>query len=243
MNIFRTISNYFRRKRELQELFDDIQDMDEVLLDKRLEVFQEIVSPAFAEIGLHNWNGKYRWFSDFSEEGIKHVIEYQVFKGYGGSFYYGICFDFIPTISGKKLIFHRTEKSTRIIYEKLIEGWQNDKEGKSSKPYKVKTFNEHKFRVSLNKVLWYNTPKIQKWFKANTTLAQITNSLLEDVKNPPYMHEFEGKIITYEYILAFIYKNKKDTETSQYWINKHFEKSSNTELEIELIQKKLDVMN
>jgi len=57
------------------------------------------------------------------------------------------------------------------------------------------------------------------------------------------MHEFEGKIITYEYILAFIYKKKKDHETSQYWINKHFEKSNNTELEIALIRKKLDAMD
>lgn len=239
MNIFRDIKNYFRRKREMQELFDDIKDIDEVLLDKRLEVFQEIVTPAFAEIGLHNWNGKYFWFSDFNEEGIKHVIEYHVFKGYGGSFSYGICFDFVPTISGKKLINHRTEKSTKIIYDKLLEGWQNDKERKKEKPYKVKTFNETKFRVSLNKVLWYNTPKIQKWFKANQTLDQITNSLVEDVKNPPYAYEFEGKIITYEYILTFIYKKKKDHKTSEYWMNKHVEKSFNTEIEIELIRKKL----
>ncbi len=221
------------------ELLDDIKDVDEVLLAKRLEVFEEVVNPAFAKIGLTNWNGKYHWFSDFNEDGIKHVIEYHVFKTYGGSFSYGICFDFIPTISGKKLINHRTEKSTKIIYEKLLEGWQNYKEDKRSKPYKIKTYNEHKFRCSLDKVLWYNTPKIKKWFKAHQTLDQIINSVLEDIKNPPFCYEFENKIITSEYILAFLYKKKQDSKNATYWINKHFEKAFNTEVEIEMIKKRL----
>lgn len=239
MNIFQNIKNYFRRKKEMWELWDDIQDKDEVFLEKRLEIFKEVATPELAKIGLTNWNGKYIWFSDFNEDGIKHVVQYHVLRGYLSSFSYGICFNFVPTISGKKLVNHRTEKSTKIIYDKLLEGWQNYKEDKSSKPYKVKLTNEKKFRVSLNKVLWYNTPKIEKWFKANQTLDQVIDSLLEDVKNPPFAYEFENQIISSEYILAFLFKQKNDLKVSEYWINRHFDKKVNTPIEVQLIWKKL----
>jgi len=241
MNIFQNIKNYFRREKEMWELWDDVQNMDEVLLEKRLEIFKEVATPKFAKIGFTNWNEKYIWFSDFNEDGIKHVIQYHPFKGYTGSFSYGICFDFIPTISGKKLVNHRTEKSTKIIFQKLLEGWQNYKEGKKVYPYKLNMSNKKKLRLSLDKVLWHNTPKIEKWFNANQTIDQVTHSLLEDIKNPPFMYEFEKPIIAPEYIIAFVYKKKNDVKSAEFWMNKYFEKKRNTSLEIQLIWKKLGI--
>mgnify|MGYP000448145884 CR=1 FL=1 len=41
LHIFKNIRNYFQRKQELRELFDDYQDVEEVLLEKRLEIFKE----------------------------------------------------------------------------------------------------------------------------------------------------------------------------------------------------------
>ena len=55
-------------------------------LKNGFEIFNEVVTPKFAEIGLNNWNGKYLWYSDFNKEGIKHVIEYNVFKSFGAHF-------------------------------------------------------------------------------------------------------------------------------------------------------------
>ena len=223
MNFFRKIKDIINRRKAIDEIYDDIKNLDEVLLVKRLEIFNEIVTPKFAKIGLNNWNGKYLWFSDFNEQGIKYVIEYNVFKGFGGSFSFGICYDFIPTISSqKKLIYHKTNKSTKIIYYKRLEGWQKSFEYNSPiNPDKISTVNEDKFRKSLNNVIENNISKLKEWFEENKTIEQNRLNLLNDINNPPY--EIGRRIISFEYILSFIYARKKDFDTAEYWINKHFE--------------------
>lgn len=143
MNIFKKIKDVIDRRKSIDNIHDDIQNLDEVLVEKRIEIFKEIVTPKFAEIGLNNWNGKYLWYSNFNEEGIKHVIEYNVFKYYGGSFTFGNCYNFIP------------------------------------------------------------------------------------------------RIISFEYILVFLFKQKKDNKIAKYWLGKHFEKCLNNEIEMELIKERI----
>ena len=75
MNIFKKIKEIFKRRKALNEIYDDLNNLDQVFLEKKLQIFNELITPRFAEIGLKNWNGKYLWFSDFNEEGIKHVVE------------------------------------------------------------------------------------------------------------------------------------------------------------------------
>jgi len=239
MNFFRKIKDIIDRRKAINEIYDDIKNLDEVLLEKRLEIFNEIVTPRFAEIGLNNWNGKYLWFSDFNDQGIKYVIEYNVFKGFGGSFSFGICYDFIPTISSKKkLIYHKTNKSTKIIYYKRLEGWQKNYENNNPiNPDKISTINEQKFRKSLNNVIENNIPKLKKWFEENKTIEQNRLSLLNDINNPPY--EVGRRIISFEYILSFIYARKKDFDTAEYWIKKHFEDRTD-KTEMDLILKKFN---
>lgn len=238
MSIFNKIRDLVNRRKAINDIYDDIKNLDEVLLEKRIAIFKEIVTPKFATIGLNNWDGKYLWFSDFNEEGIKHVIEYNVFKYYGGSFTFGNCFSFVPTISGKNLINHRTEKSTKIIYLKRLEGWQNKMENNSPiNPDKISTVNEKKFRDSLNKVLTENIPKLNKWFQENRTIEENIAGLLTDIKNPPF--EIGQRTISFQYVLGFLYKSTGDIESAEYWINKHFEKSLNTEDEKILITVKI----
>ncbi|RKD96875.1 hypothetical protein [Marinifilum flexuosum] len=239
MHIIKKIKNLIDRKRAIRRIFKDAESLDEVLLDKRLQIFREIVTPQFAEIGLKNWNGKYLWYSDFNNEGIKHVVEYNVFKIFGGSFTYGNCFSTVPSISGSRLVNHRTDKSTKIIYSKRLDGWQKSMaDGSPINPDKISTVNEEKFRKSLETVLSKNIPKLKKWFDEKTTLDQNISGLLEDIENPVF--EIGHKIISHEYILAFLYKQKANNESATYWINKHFEKSLNNQYEIELIKKRID---
>lgn len=238
MNIFSKIRDIIDRKKAINDIYDDIQNLGEVLLEKRIEIFQEIVTPKFAKIGLNNWNGKYLWYSNFNEDGVKHVIEYNVFKYYGGSFSFGNCFNFVPTISGKKLINHRTDKSTKIIYYKRLEGWQKKMKNNSSiNPDKISTVNEQKFRKSLNRVLIENIPKLKLWFDETNTIEKNISGLLTDIKNPPY--EIGQRIISFEYILGFLYKKNNDMESANIWINEHFEKSLNNELEISIITERI----
>lgn len=239
MNIFDRIKNIINRQKAVDEFYDDVENLEEVLLDKRLEIFQEVVSPRLAKIGLNNWDGKYLWFSDFNNEGIKHVVEYNVFKSFGGSFSYGNCFDCVPTISGKKLINHRTDKSTKIIYFKRLDDSQKSFEkNKSINTDRINTINEQKFRDSLEQVLFINAPKLKNWFSEKTTLEENISGLLYDVKNPTF--EIGQRIISSEYILAFLYKRKGDLESAEFWLKEHFKKGINSELEIELFTKKIN---
>ena len=226
MNFLRKIKDIINRRKAIDEIYNDIKNLDEVLLEKRLEIFNEIVTPKFAKIGLNNWNGKYLWFSNFNEQGIKYVIEYNVFKGFGGSFSFGICYDFIPTISSqKKLTYHKTNKLTKIIYYKRLEGWQKSYENNSPiNPDKISTVNEDKFRKSLNNVIENNISKLKEWFEENKTIEQNKSNLLNDINNPPY--EIGRRIISFEYILSFIYARKNDFDSAEYWIKKHFEDSA-----------------
>ncbi|MDO6811334.1 hypothetical protein Q4603_22160 [Zobellia galactanivorans] len=238
MNIFNKIKNIIDRQKVIDEFYDDVENLDEVLLNKRLEIFQKVVSPRLAKIGLKNWNGKYIWFSDFNDDGIKHVVEYNVFKGFGGSFSFGNCFDCVPTISGKKLVNHRTDKSTKIIYFKRLEGWQESYEkNKPINPDRISTINEQKFRDSLERVLFNNVPKIKNWFEGKSTLEENIDGLLYDVKNPAF--EIGQRIISSEYILSFLYKRNDDIESAEFWLNEHFKKGINSELEIELLTKRI----
>ena len=238
MNIFDRIKNLIHRQKAIDEFFDDVESLDEVLLDKRLEIFQEVVSPRLSKIGLNNWNGKYIWFSDYNDEGIKHVVEYNVLKGFGGCFSFGNCFDCVPTISGKKLVNHRTDKSTKIIYFQRLEGWQESYEkNKLINPDRISTVNEQKFRDSLELVLFNNVPKIKNWFDNKTTLEQNITGLLYDVNNPAF--EIGQRIISSEYILAFLYKQKGDLKSAEFWLKEHFKKGINSELECELLTKRM----
>ena len=238
MNFFRKIKDIIAKRKAIDEIYDDIKNLDEVLLEKRLEILNEIATPKFSEIGLNNWNGKYLWFSDFNEDGIKFVLEYNVFKGFGGSFSFGICYNFIPTISSQnKLIYHKTDKSTKIIYYKRLEGWQKSYENYSRiNPDKISTVNEAKFRNSLKNVIENNIPKLKKWFEENKTVEQNKTSLLNEIENPTY--EIGRRIISFEYILSFINAKRNDFNSAEFWINKHFE-NRNDDAERNLILEKL----
>lgn len=238
MNLFRKIKKKFQRNIALDEIMDNMNNLDEVLLEKRLEIFKEKVTPEFSKIGLTNWNGKYLWYSDFNEDGVKHVIEYNVFKYYGGSFSYGNCFSFVPTFSGKNLVNHRTDKSTKIHFFKRIDEWQRSMENNSrNNHYKISTINEEKFIKSLDDVLQRNLSRLKIWFENHQTLGQNIIGLEKEVKNLRY--EIGQKIISSEYILSFLFKQKEDLKAAEFWLQKHFDKKLNSEEEIEILTKRI----
>ncbi|WP_298540905.1 hypothetical protein [uncultured Aquimarina sp.] len=231
MSVFNKIKDIINKRKALYNLYSDIRNLDEVKLEKRIEIFEEIVTPRFAQIGLNNWNGKYLWYSDFNDQGIKHVIQFHKFKGFSGKFSFGNCFDFVPTISGKKLINHRTDKSTKVIYLKTLEKSVGDNSNL------ISTLNEQKFRGSLDKVLSKNINNFESWFLSNSTIQENISGLKVDIQNHPAI--IGEMIISYEYIISFLYRQEKDFDSCNYWINKHFEKNLNSEIEKELILKKI----
>lgn len=238
-NLINKIKDEIERRVYLNELYEDVRNIDEVLLQKRLEIFEEILNPKFCDIGLKKWNGKYLWFNEFNNEGIKNVIGYNVLKGFGGGFTFGNCFYDVPTLSGKKLINHRTEKSTIITYYKRSYEWQKSLDNKSYlNSDRINTFNEKKFRKSILKFLDKNLSKIELWFNQNNSIDNNINSLKFEIENPPF--EIGRRLISYEYILAFLYKEIGEIQKSKKYIKEHFQKSNHIESEKELILKKLN---
>ncbi|MFD2939365.1 hypothetical protein [Flavobacterium notoginsengisoli] len=234
MSLLKKIITYFEQQKINREIYDDIGNFNEVLLAKRLEIFEEKVTPKLAEIGLKNWNGKYTWFSDFNEQGIKHVVEYNLYKGFSGSFTYGNCFDFISTISNEKWINHKTDKSTKILFFNRLEGSQKTLDrGSLIDPDRISTVNEEKFNSGLDKVLRTNLPKLKQWFSVNETIEQNIQSLISLTKNPPY--EIGQRIISFEYLLAFLYAHQNDLNEAENWIHKHFEKKLNDAPEMKMM--------
>jgi hypothetical protein len=73
----------------------------------------EIISPKIINRGLV-WNGNYLWFSQ-PQNSIRHVFKYSKLKGETGTFEWGVCIDFVPTIFLNKLRFHRTDKSVQLL--------------------------------------------------------------------------------------------------------------------------------
>lgn len=239
IKFFKKIINEYKQNVVLNEFLEEIKDLDEVLLEKRLEIFKEKVTPLFAEIGLTNWNGKYIWFSDFNEHGIKHMIEYNVFKHYGGSFSYGNCFYSVPTVSGgERLKNHRTNKSSKIHFFKRIDKWQESMVTNSrDRSYMLSTVNEVKFRRSIDHVLAENLPKIQSWFEKMKSLEENIEGLEYDLEHPAF--DIGQRIISTEYILSFLYKEKGEIELAELFMNEHLIKGLNSSVEKELLIKRI----
>lgn len=224
MIFFNKIKEYFHRRNAINEIYDDIKNLDEVFLERRIEIFNELITPRFAEIGLKNWDGKYLWHSDFNNEGIRHVIKYEVFKYFGGSFSYGNCYDFIPTFDNKNQLKYHKSKSNIIIFDyNKLDGWQEDYEKNyTKKPYKISTVNEKKLRDSIFSVLDYNLLIINKWFLNNKTIDENIQNLVFKIKNPEFEYSHIQRSISSNYITSFLYASKEDYSNSLKYMEQHF---------------------
>ncbi|CAG5080954.1 hypothetical protein [Parvicella tangerina] len=201
----------------------DFNDLDEVLVEKRVEIFQKVVSPFAKDLGLSNWNGKYLWFNDFNEEGIKHVLEYTVLKGYKGSFSYGVCFNFIPTVSNHKtLVNHKTDKSTSIQMFERLDGWKNsfEKNIRTKEDY-VSHFNLKSFEITLDKIIKKYPQVISKWFENNQTLNQCINTLIDQLSRTRLN---QNPIPNQNYYLSFLFAKKGDGTKALEYLNYHYER-------------------
>ncbi|UKN00313.1 hypothetical protein K6119_11265 [Paracrocinitomix mangrovi] len=213
-----------------------MDSLDEVRAEKRIEIFEELVSPVMSSIGLNNWNGKYLWFSDFNSEGIKFVVEYQVFKGFGGSFAFGICYENVPTVSNwKKLVNHKTDKSTKIHYYKRLEGWQASYDGtdRTSGRDIVSHWNEVDFRKTLFTILESLPSRLEPWFKARSNRDQNILELQNEIKGNT---EFVRRIVNPDYILCFLNAEKGDLEKSKVHFSKYFDEKLAISKEFEPMQ-------
>ena len=125
-----------------------------------------------------------------------------------------------------------------IHFYKRLDGWQKSMEQNSrDNPDKISTINEQKFRTTLDDVLSRNLLQIKNWFTEHSSLEQNIDGLKKDIENPPY--EIGQRIVSCEYLLSFLFRQKGDLDSSKYWMNKHFDKNLNSEEEKILLMNRI----
>ncbi|TSE02759.1 hypothetical protein [Aquimarina algiphila] len=234
----------------LKNLFsrNALPELNEVSAATRIDTFGKIVTPAFKKIGLDKWDGKYLWYSDFNENGIKHVIKYNILKGFDGSFSYGNCFSFLPTTTndGKKLINHKTDKSTKLHLFERLDGWRESSEGTQRKNQydKVSHWNEKDFLESLNKIIDSYPIRIEKWFKTYDSIDSNI-ALANDQIQKSGMYDFNAP--NQKYVLIFLFAQKGDFKKAEELLDELYDsptrnKSDRWSIEKELIQSRVNKM-
>jgi hypothetical protein len=145
---------------------------DPILKNRLKEILNEIITPRMVDIGLTKYDGRYLWFSDFDENGIKKVFHYNLMKGETGTFTYGNCFKFVPTYTQTAAIKnHKTDKSTTLHLFERTEGWRKSFEGGQFTD-KTSHWGETECRRTVEELLEKYIPIMKIWWENNLTINQ-----------------------------------------------------------------------
>ena len=154
------------------------------------------------QLGLKNWDGNYTWSSDFNANGIKFVLKYTLMKGNQGTFSFGVCTNFIPSIQKhKKVVFHTAPKKPVLQLFDSAYGWRNSFQGEKLSDT-VSHWSEKDFERDLNKLLKKYTSIIQDWFKSNQTLEQLITTSSKQTQDESYKINHPSPLFIYGYLLA-----------------------------------------
>ena len=144
------------------------------------QILNEIISPRLSNRGLI-WNGKYLWF-DQPKNSMRQVFGYSRLKGETGTFVWGVCLDFVPTISSNKLKFHRTDKSvTQHLFEWTDE-YSNSFFGGQLDGGITTHWGKQETKNSIHRLLDKYEQKINNWFDRASTFQNLIEIAEQQIK-------------------------------------------------------------
>jgi hypothetical protein len=144
------------------------------------QILNEIISPRLSNRELV-WNGKYLWF-DQPKNSVRQVFGYSRLKGETGTFVWGVCIDFVPTISSNKLKFHRTDKSvTQHLFEWTDE-YSNSFFGGQLDGGITTHWGKRETKNSIHRLFDKYEQKINKWFDRASTIENLINIAEQQIK-------------------------------------------------------------
>ena len=176
---------------------------NKVPVDKQTlySILDHLISPRLKNHGL-TWNGKYLWF-DQPRESIRRVFHYTFLKGETGTFTWGVCPDFIPTITtSNKLQFHRTDKSATPLLFEWPNEYANSFFGGNLKDGITTHWGQRETERSVKDLMDRYESQIFNWFKTASSLEgliQIAERQIETGKSYD-LHSPDPKLV-----LAFLY--------------------------------------
>jgi hypothetical protein len=170
-------------------------------------ILNDFITPSFIEYGFR-YNEDYLWYTDSINE-IRKIVKYQRLKGETGIIEWGVCLDFVPSISGSSLKWNRTEKSMTLQLFDWPKDYMNSFFGGGMNYSCASHWGEKEFRKTLKKHFDKNKDNIFDWFAR-------TNNIDGLIKTAKYQIETNGYSMHYpnpKYVLMFLYtKNNQINE-------------------------------
>lgn len=165
------------------------------------DILNRVISPRLKKCGLV-WNADYLWF-DQPHDSIRFVFHYTLLKGETGTFTWGVCPDFIPTITtSNKLQFHRTDKSVKPLLFDWPNEYTNSFSGGNLKNGVTTHWGKKEAERSIKDLMDRYENQIFNWFKTASSLdglIQIAERQIETGKSYN-IHNPNPKLV-----LAFLY--------------------------------------
>jgi hypothetical protein len=196
------------------------------------DILNEIISPRLAKRGLM-CNGKDLWF-DQTQNSIRQVFKYLKLKGETGTFVWGVCLDFIPTISFNKLKFHRTEKSIQLHLFEWTDEYSNSFFGGQLDGGITTHWGKRETKNSILRLFGKYEQKINNWFDRAATFENLIEIAQQQIK--------EGKSYNFhdpdqQIVLAFLQAKIKQFDNATNTINQLTLNNNHKELLLEQINK------
>jgi hypothetical protein len=171
------------------------------LLDKaRLhDILIEILSPAMSKLNMTEQ--KYgQWTSPFNG-GIGRIFKYTPLKGGQGTFTWGVGFNFLPIISGNRLIFQRTTKSIKPHLFEWPNEYSNSFFGGDLRNGVCSEWGEGEASHSIQRLFDRNQNKIFTWFDTASTMEGAL-SIVQDQVHFQKAYKFHSP--SPDYVLTFL---------------------------------------
>lgn len=200
-------------------------------------ILQETISARLEKVGFI-WDKSLLWYTD-NKNSIRQVFKYVKLKGEQGTFSWGVCLDFVPTISSNKIKYHRTDKSVTLHLFEWTDEYTNSFYGGQLGNGVTTHWGGNEAKQSITKLFDNYERKIFNWFeKANTldNLIEIAIRQIQEEKgynmhspNPKFVLAFllaksgqlDKAISTFEQLSGY-----KDNEELQIKIRQELTKSS-----------------
>ncbi len=194
-------------------------------------ILQETISDRLEKKGF-KWDKNSFWFTDNSNS-IRQVLKYVKLKGEQGTISWGVCLDFIPTISGNKIKFHHTEKSVTLHLFEWTDEYANSFYRKQLDNGMTTHWGEHEAKQSISKLFDNYEKRIFDWFEKTNSIDNLIEIATRQTQTGKSynMHSPNTK-----FILSFLLAKSGQLEKAITTFEELLEYNDNEEMRIKIRQ-------
>lgn len=179
--------------------------MSDLLEGPRLKTkLDGALSPIMERIGLV-WRGDYHWLEPGSPP-LRKAVHFLLLKGGGAVLSWGVCLNFVPLISGQRLVYHGTFKTAKMDVFEWPDSY-SDSFVRSERFDGVECSTDQ-FDASLARHSFKVLPAVHSWLGRMNTIDDVEAELLRQINSGVSAHRLHSP--RQQYVLAFIQAAKGD---------------------------------